>query len=40
LDANQERESVHLNELQEKIEKLMAVNQAQQHEIERLGRLA
>ena len=39
LDANQERE-VYLNELEEKIEKLMTVNQAQQHEIERLGKLA
>jgi len=40
LEANQERERVHLQELEEKIEKLMAVNHAQQHEIERLGKLA
>ena len=38
LDANQER--VHLQELEEKIEKLIAVNHAQQHEIEWLGKLA
>jgi len=40
LDANQEWERVYLQELEEKIEKLMAVNHAQQHEIERLGKLA
>jgi len=34
------RERVHLNELEENIEKLIAVNQTQQHEIERLGKLA
>ena len=40
MDVNQERERVHLQGLGEKIEKLMAVNHAQQHEIERLGKLA
>ena len=40
MDANQERDKVHLNELEEKIEKLMAINQVQQQEIERLGKLA
>jgi len=40
LDANQEQEREYCKELEEKIEKLMTVNHIQQHEIERLGKLA